>query len=71
LYLPAGPESEGRKPLTELWSSGAYGADIEVVKPVAVIGGVDNHFVRSSRPNGSDRAVWEDFDVTEGDTRKA
>lgn len=71
LYLPAGPEIEGRKPLTELWSSGAYGADVEIVKPVAVIGGVDNQFVRSSRPNGSDRATWEDFNVAEGDVKKA
>ncbi|OGE52530.1 hypothetical protein PENARI_c010G05072 [Penicillium arizonense] len=71
LYLPAGHESEGRKPLTELWSSAAYGADVEVVKPVAVIGGVDNQFVRSSRPNGSDRATWEDFNVAEGDVKKA
>ncbi|KAJ6043416.1 uncharacterized protein N7446_001615 [Penicillium canescens] len=71
LYLAAGHESEGRKPLTELWSSAAYGADVEVVKPVAVIGGVDNQFVRSSRPNGSDRATWEDFNVAEGDVKKA
>ncbi|OQD64025.1 hypothetical protein PENPOL_c008G04351 [Penicillium polonicum] len=70
LYKPAGSESEGRKPLTELWSSRAYGADIEVVKPVAVIGGVDNRFVRSSRPNGFDRAAWEEFSVEETDAKK-
>ncbi|KAJ5342503.1 CoA-transferase family III [Penicillium brevicompactum] len=70
LYQPAGKEFEGRKPLTELWSSRAYGADVEVVKPVAVISGVDNQFVRSSRPNGSDRATWEDFNVAEEDVKK-
>jgi len=70
LYKPAGEESEGRKPLTELWSSRAYGADVEVVKPVAVVEGVDNQFVRSSRPNGSDRATWEDFNVAEEDVKK-
>ncbi|CAG7925858.1 unnamed protein product [Penicillium olsonii] len=70
LYRAAGEESEGRKPLTELWSSRAYGADIEVVTPVAVISGVNNQFVRSSRPNGSDRASWADFDVVEEDVKK-
>ncbi|KGO56534.1 CheY-like superfamily [Penicillium expansum] len=70
LYKPAGSESEGRKPLTELWSSRAYDADIEIVKPVAVIGGVDNQFVRSSRPNGFDRAAWEEFSVEETDVKK-
>ncbi|CAI7584778.1 unnamed protein product [Penicillium glandicola] len=70
LYKPAGSESEGRKPLTELWSSRAYGADVEIVKPVAVIGGVDNQFVRSSRPNGFDRAAWEEFNLEETDVKK-
>jgi hypothetical protein len=70
LYRAAGEESEGRKPLTELWSSRAYGADVEVVKSVAAIEGVDNQFVRSSRPNGSDRATWEDFNVAEEDAKK-
>lgn len=70
LYKPAGEQSEGRKPLTELWSSRAYGADIEVVTPVAVVMGVDNRFVRASRPNGFDRATWEDFNVVEEDGKK-
>ncbi|KAJ5121476.1 CoA-transferase family III [Penicillium bovifimosum] len=70
LYLPAGAVSEGRKPLTELWSSRAYGADIEIVKPVATVEGVDNRFVRSSRPNGSDRATWDDFNFQEEDVKK-
>ncbi|KAJ5179393.1 CoA-transferase family III [Penicillium capsulatum] len=72
LYTPAGSQSEeGRGSLTERWSSRAYGADVEVARPVAVIEGVDNQFVRASRPNGTDRASWEDFLVEEdGDLRK-
>lgn len=72
LYTPAGEKSEeGREPLTERWFSRAYNADIEVVRPVAVVEGVENQFSRASRPNGSDRASWEDFLAPEeGDTRK-
>lgn len=70
LFKAAGEESEGRKPLTELWSSRAYGSDIEIVTPVAVISGVDNQFVRASRPNGSDRATWDDFNILEEDAKK-
>lgn len=65
LYRPAGVASDGRGPLTEKWFSRAYGADVEVVRPVAVVEGVENRFVRASRPNGSDRACWEDFAVEE------
>jgi len=72
LYTPAGTESEsGRPALTEKWFSRAYNADIEVVKPVAVVEGVDNQFVRASRPNGTDQANWEDFKLDgEGDVKK-
>lgn len=72
LYMPAGLQSqEGREPLTERWFSRAYNADIEVVRPVAVVEGVENRFVRASRPNGSDRASWDDFLIqNEGDYRK-
>lgn len=74
LYTPAGVTSgEGRQALTEKWFSRAYNADVEVVRPVAVVGGVENRFVRASRPNGTDRAVWEEFCVDgegEGDIRK-
>jgi hypothetical protein len=56
-------------PYTEKWFSVGYSEEIEVVKPVAQIDGVDNTFVRASRPNGSDRASWEGFDVEEGDRR--
>ncbi|KAJ5889233.1 CoA-transferase family III [Penicillium tannophilum] len=71
LYLDPGVESEGRHPLTESWFSKAYGTDIEVVKPITVVQGVDNQFIRASRPNGSDRATWEDFGIEEeGDFKK-
>lgn len=74
LYTPAGGSAgERRKALTERWFSKAYGAEVEVVRPVAVVEGVENCFVRASRPNGSDRAVWEDFvvdGVGEGDVRR-
>ena len=55
--------------LTEKWHSEAYKADIEVVRPVAEIEGVENVFERGSRPNGVDRASWGDFRKEEGDYR--
>ncbi|PWY86799.1 CAIB/BAIF family enzyme [Aspergillus heteromorphus CBS 117.55] len=63
---PGGPAA-----LTETWFSHAYNADIEVVRPIADIDGVDNRFFRASRPNGADRASWEDFAKDEPDVRKA
>ncbi|KAL4979762.1 CoA-transferase family III domain-containing protein [Aspergillus desertorum] len=67
LYLPPGVDAKGEEILTEKWYSTAYGAEIEVVKPVAEIDGVDNSFERASRPNGVDRPSWEDFGLEEGD----
>lgn len=67
LYLPSGQKDGADEALTEKWYSEAYGAEIDVVKPVAEIEGVDNSFERASRPNGADRACWEDF--REEDTR--
>lgn len=62
LYTPTGAGSEeSRAPLTERWYSRAYNADVEVVRPVAVVQGVENRLVRASRPNGTDRATWEEF----------
>lgn len=55
--------------LTEKWHSKAYNADVEVARPVAEIQGVDNTFVRASRPNGADQPDWEGFASTEGDYR--
>ncbi|KAL2870929.1 CAIB/BAIF family enzyme [Aspergillus lucknowensis] len=68
LYRPPDSldEAEG---LTERWYSKAYDAEIEVVRPIAEIDGVDNSFSRASRPNGWDRPCWEDFDGEEGDRR--
>jgi crotonobetainyl-CoA:carnitine CoA-transferase CaiB-like acyl-CoA transferase len=73
LYASAGEQLEGRQPLVEKWFSRAYNADVEVVRPIAAIEGVENQFVRASRPNGVDRASWEDFKVDgegEGDVKK-
>ncbi|KAF7719871.1 CoA-transferase family III domain-containing protein [Penicillium ucsense] len=72
LYEHAGTSSleSDQKPLTEKWFSKAYNADIEVVRPIVAVDGVDNQFVRASRPNGTDRPSWEDFKLDgEGDRR--
>lgn len=73
LYIPTGESKDGCLSLTERWYSHAYKADVEVVRPVAVVEGVENRFVRATRPNGTDRATWEEFRVDgegEGDIRK-
>lgn len=72
LYSSAGDGTGSDTSLTERWLSRAYNADIEVVRPVARIDGVDNTFVRASRPNGTDSPNWEAFSVegeAEGDAR--
>lgn len=43
----------------ETWYSKAYGADIQVVRPVMDISGVEIGFQRGSRPNGSDEPCWD------------
>ncbi|RHZ56914.1 CAIB/BAIF family enzyme [Aspergillus thermomutatus] len=70
LYV-APDNAAGQEALTEKWFSKAYNADIEVVRPIAEIDGVDNSFSRASRPNGSDRPSWEDFKLPEEDYKKA
>ncbi|KAF3394063.1 Succinyl-CoA--L-malate CoA-transferase alpha subunit [Penicillium rolfsii] len=72
LYVsPNEASKEGQQALTESWFSKAYNTDIEIVRPVAVVEGVDNQFVRASRPNGVDRATWDDFKQDgEGDVKK-
>ncbi|KAA8644663.1 CAIB/BAIF family enzyme [Aspergillus tanneri] len=60
-HLYAAGAEAGEDALTEKWYSKAYNADIEVVRPVCEIDGVDNQFVRASRPNGYDRPNWTDF----------
>ncbi|KAF7589312.1 hypothetical protein BBP40_004465 [Aspergillus hancockii] len=69
LYV-APDNAPGQEALTEIWYSKAYNADIEVVRPVCEIDGVENTFDRASRPNGADRASWEDFRVSEEDYKK-
>ncbi|KAL2014657.1 hypothetical protein VTN00DRAFT_2182 [Thermoascus crustaceus] len=69
-FFVAPGNEEGKESYVEKWYSKAYGADIEVVRPVAEIEGVDTGFVRASRPNGSDRPSWEDFLAEEEDSRK-
>ncbi|KAE8383663.1 CoA-transferase family III domain-containing protein [Aspergillus bertholletiae] len=71
-HLYAAPDSaSGQEALTEKWYSKAYNADIEVVRPICEIDGVENKFERAARPNGTDRASWEDFRAAEEDYRKA
>ncbi|KAL2827208.1 CoA-transferase family III domain-containing protein [Aspergillus cavernicola] len=70
-HLYSSPETLGKEALTEKWYSKAYDAEIEVVRPIAEIDGVDNSFVRASRPNGVDKPCWEDFGKEEGDRRLA
>lgn len=69
-HLYAAPEQAGEEALTEIWYSKAYGGDIEIVRPITEIDGVENSFIRASRPNGTDRASWEDFEQQEEDFRK-
>lgn len=51
----------------ERWVSGKWDGELSVIKPVAKIEALEMSFQRASRPNGSDRPVWE-FGV-EGDRR--
>jgi hypothetical protein len=52
----------------ERWWSGRYGAEIEVVRPVARIDGVETSWVRAARPNGSDNdnKSWAAFEEDSG-----
>ncbi|RAH86623.1 CoA-transferase family III [Aspergillus japonicus CBS 114.51] len=56
--------------LTEVWYSHRFGADVEVVRPVARIEGVDNSFVRASRCNGMDSDPSWGFSQPEEDFRR-
>ena len=60
LFVEASPEDR-QKNLTEVWYSHHYGADVEVVRPVAEIEGVVNGFSRATRPNGADASPSWDF----------
>ncbi|WQF82283.1 Putative CoA-transferase family III [Colletotrichum destructivum] len=67
-YAPAlfGGSSSG---VRERWYAKGYGAEIEVVRPVVEMDGVDIGFRRASRPNGSDEASWE-FGSEEGEDHR-
>ncbi|KAI9685799.1 MAG: hypothetical protein M1820_010738 [Bogoriella megaspora] len=56
---------EGSGYCHESWAS-KYNAKIKFVKPVVSIEGTWQGFLRQSRPNGSDEADWEGWEVDEG-----
>lgn len=62
------PEFALDKKYLDHWYSNAYKNDVEAVKPVVEIDGLDISFERASRPNGSDQALWDFGD--DGDYRK-
>lgn len=64
-------DKSGKESYVEKWWSKGYNADIEVVRPIAEIDGIETGFVRASRPNGTDNASWEDFSKTEEDYKKS
>ncbi|KAK2028575.1 CoA-transferase family III [Colletotrichum zoysiae] len=45
--------------IQEKWHSKGYRAEVEVVRPVVEIEGLDIGFKRASRPNGTDEASWD------------
>ncbi|KAB5540451.1 CAIB/BAIF family protein [Coniochaeta sp. 2T2.1] len=59
-----------KSPYKETWHSAGYDATVSVVKSVAKIEGVCNSFTRASRPNGTDKPLWN-FEDEEGDKRLA
>ncbi|OAA73806.1 CAIB/BAIF family enzyme [Cordyceps fumosorosea ARSEF 2679] len=62
------PEFVDHPRYLDRWYSAAYGKDVEAVKPVVEVDGLDVSFERASRPNGTDAPTW-DFGV-DGDYRK-
>ncbi|KAJ9254364.1 hypothetical protein DTO212C5_9242 [Paecilomyces variotii] len=64
-------DKSGKESYVEKWWSKGYNADIEVVRPIAEIDGIETGFVRASRPNGTDNASWDDFSKTEEDYKKS
>ncbi|OJJ75835.1 hypothetical protein ASPBRDRAFT_663709 [Aspergillus brasiliensis CBS 101740] len=65
LFVKASPGDRQRN-LTEIWYSHHYGVDVEVVRPVAEIEGVENGFVRATRPNGADASPSWNFPQEQG-----
>ena len=56
------PELFDDKYCHETWATG-YGAKIRFVKPVVEIEGTWQGFVRQSRPNGTDEATWNGWEI--------
>ncbi|KAF6842774.1 CoA-transferase family III [Colletotrichum musicola] len=54
-YAPALFKAAG---IREKWYARGYGTEVEVVRPVVEIDGVEIGFKRASRPNGTDEASW-------------
>lgn len=65
LFVEPSP-GDRQNSLTEIWYSHHYGADVEVVRPVAEIEGVENGFARATRPNGADASPSWDFPQEQG-----
>ncbi|PWY65978.1 CAIB/BAIF family enzyme [Aspergillus heteromorphus CBS 117.55] len=58
LFVP--PSTSPEEAHTETWYSRHFNGEVEVVRPVADVDGVDNSFLRGSRPNGADSVTsWE------------
>ena len=64
------PELFKKEEWRERWWSGGYKAEVEVIRAVARVEGVDNGFMRASRPNGTDVGGWEGFAEDQKSDRK-
>ncbi|KAI8279680.1 hypothetical protein K4K60_005403 [Colletotrichum sp. SAR11_57] len=53
------PDLFSSKEIREKWYSKGYKAEVEAVRPVVKIDGIDIGFKRASRPNGTDPASWD------------
>ncbi|KAJ4304600.1 hypothetical protein N0V90_000126 [Kalmusia sp. IMI 367209] len=56
------PELFDEKHMQECFSRG-FNADVRTIRPVVEVEGTYNGFLRSTRPNGFDRATWQDWEV--------
>ncbi|KAF6793710.1 caib baif family enzyme [Colletotrichum sojae] len=55
-YAPALCKAAG---IREKWYARGYGTEVEAVRPVVEIDGVEIGFKRASRPNGTDETSWD------------
>lgn len=53
------PDFVGNPKYLDKWYADKYKAEVQAVKPVVEIEGLELGFRRASRPNGSDEAKWE------------